>query len=199
MPIIAPETLTGSQPHHLLTSLFIPRPIAWVGTLGRSGVPNLAPFSFAAGVTSSPPVMMVSISTRRGQEKDTLRNIRETGEFTINIVSERLLQRMHQSSFAYGPDQSEFEQVGLALRPSQRIAAPGVADAPVTMELKLRHIIPVPGTDATMVLGDVLLFVIDDDVWDGTAVSAEKLAPVGRLGVDAYTVVRDVVRLPPAR
>jgi hypothetical protein len=67
------------------------------------------------------------------------------------------------------------------------------------MELSLRHMIPVPGTDTTMVLGDVRLYVIDDAVWDGTTVAAEKLLPVGRLGVDAYTVVRDVVRLPPAR
>lgn len=196
---IDPGTLSGAAPHRLLTSLFVPRPIAFVGTLGPTGVPNVAPFSFAAGVSSQPPVMMVAISDRKGEPKDTLRNIQATGEFTINIVTEPVLEPMHRSSFPYPADQSEFEQVGLTVRPSRTIRAPGVAECPITMELRLRECIPVEGAATTMVLGNVVLYTIDESVWDGQAVDALKLQPVARLGQDAYAVIRDVVRLPPVR
>jgi flavin reductase (DIM6/NTAB) family NADH-FMN oxidoreductase RutF len=197
---IDPADPDKREAHRLLTSVFIPRPIAWVGTVGLDGTPNLAPFSFANGVSSAPPVMMVAISDRRdGVPKDTLRNILATREFTISIVTESLMERMHRSSAPFPPEVSEFAALGLTPRPSLRVAAPGVEESPITLELTLREAIPVAGTGTTIVLGDVRLFRIDESLLADGLVDPERLRAVGRLGVDSYSVVDRCVRLPPVR
>ncbi|NIQ58759.1 MAG: flavin reductase family protein, partial [Gammaproteobacteria bacterium] len=76
------------------TSLVVPRPIGWISTRSGEGVPNLAPFSYFAAISATPMLVSVSIGARRGEPKDTLRNIRETGAFCANIVTERHLEAM---------------------------------------------------------------------------------------------------------
>ncbi len=199
MKDIDPAGLSRQEGHHLLTSLFIPRPIALVGTVGPEGVFNCAPFSFANGVSSMPPVMSVAISDRRdGVPKDTLRNIRATGEFTISVVTEAILDRMHRSSAFYPPDVSEFEAVGLTPRPSVRVRAPGVAESPIVMECTLRAEIPIEGANTTLILADVRMFHIDQSVCTDGIVDPVKLRAVGRLGVNTYAVIDRPIRLPPA-
>lgn len=197
MATIDPASLSPRDAHRLLTSAFVPRPIALVGTIGPDGVTNCAPFSFANGVSSHPPVMMVAISGRAGSQKDTLRNILATGEYTINVVDEPLMERMHRCSAAFPPEVSEFVAVGLTPRPSLRVRAPGVAESPITMELRLREAIAVAGTGTTLVLGDVVLYHVADAVLSDGAVVPERLRAVGRLGKDVYTVITSTVRLPP--
>ena len=197
---IDPATLDGPASHRMLTGLFVPRPIAFVGTVSEDGVPNCAPFSFANGVSSRPPILMVAITPRRdGSPKDTLRNARRTGEFTVNIVDEALLERMHQASAPLPPDQSEFEATGLTLRPSIRIQAPGIAESPATMECRVRQIIDVEGTSASMILGDVVLYRLRDDLLEGDRVRTDHLHAVGRLGPDTYSLVDRIITLPPVR
>lgn len=200
MAIVEPEGLSAKESHRLLTSLFIPRPIAFVGTVSTEGVTNCAPFSFANGISSQPPVMMISISDGPGgTPKDTLRNILATGEFTINLVTESIARKMHESSGPFPPAVSEFDEVGLTPLPSRLISAPGITGSPVTMELKLRQSLRVEGTRTTMVLGDVVLFHVDDDFFEDHMLRPEGLDVVGRLGRDTYTVVREIFRLPPVR
>ena len=195
---IEPGTLSRGAAHRLQTSVFVPRPIAFIGTVSPEGVTNCAPFSFANCVSSRPPVMMVAISDRRGGvRKDTLRNILATREFTISIVTEAIAERMHGASASFPPEVSEFEKVRLTPRPSRKVRAPGIEESPITMELALRDAIPVAGTDVTIVLGDVLLYRIDERLLEGGMVVPERLLAVGRLGVDTYAVVREPFRLPP--
>ena len=198
MAVIDPMGLSGRESYALLTSLYIPRPIAFVGSCSLDGVYNCAPFSFSAGVSSRPPMLMVSIGDKRGGvKKDTLKNIEETGSFTINIVNEDILEAMHESSSPFPPEVSEFDKVGLTPSRSTKIPAPGIVESPVTMEMETHKIIRLDEARVTLVLGTVLLFHIRDEVMRDGLVSAEALKPVGRLGKDAYVVVREERKLPP--
>lgn len=199
MHSVKPEELSSRDSHRLLTSLFIPRPIAFVGTRGTDGTLNCAPFSFANGVSSKPPVMMISISDGPGgTTKDTLRNIQDTGEFTVNLVTRSMADQMHESSARYAPDVSEFQKVGLTPRESTLISAPGIADSPVTLELKLRETLRPQGTRTTLVLGDVVLYHVDGDCLENGEMVPDGMDVVGRLGKDTYAVINDIFRLPPA-
>jgi flavin reductase (DIM6/NTAB) family NADH-FMN oxidoreductase RutF len=143
---------------------------------------------------------MVAIGPRRdGTRKDTLRNILDTGEFTINLVSEPMLERMHRSSLALPPDVSEFDLVGLRPRKSLKVLAPGVEDSPVTFEMRLRQVMTVEGTSSTIVLGDVVLFQVREGLLKDGQALPEALQTVGRLGQDSYTVVERIIRLDPVR
>ena len=198
MVMIDPADLSKREGYFLLTSMFIPRPIAFVGTASPQGILNCAPYSFAAGVSANPPIMSVSIGDKgRGQKKDTLANIEDTGVFTINMVDEGIMEAMHLSSTPLPPEVSEFEAFGLNVRPSIMIDAPGVAESPVTMELKLRDIIRIEDARVSLVLGEVVLYHVKEEVMEDGLVSAAAMKPVGRLGKDAYTVVRETVTLDP--
>ena len=97
MVTLIPESMEARAPYHLLTSIAAPRPIAWVSTISVEGVPNIAPFSFYNAVAGFPPTIMFSISYRvrtKPQEKDTLRNVREVGEFVSHVVDEEMAGAM---------------------------------------------------------------------------------------------------------
>jgi len=88
--IFEPETLDRRILHELLGGVVSPRPIAWVSTLSAEGRPNLAPFSFFNAFSVTPPIVAIGPGSRKGTDKDTLRNIRETGEFVVSVVTEDL-------------------------------------------------------------------------------------------------------------
>ncbi|MFN4319762.1 MAG: flavin reductase family protein [Aquificaceae bacterium] len=126
------------DPYEVLTSLVIPRPIAWVSTIGPEGVLNLAPFSFYNAVCDDPPVVFISISKRdNGKRKDTSRNIINTGEFVINFVSEEFLREVVISSEAFPPEVSEFEKTGLKPEPCYKVKVPRIAHVKAWLECKL--------------------------------------------------------------
>ena len=104
------KTLDAREGYRLLTSIVVPRPIAWVSSMGSDGSTNLAPFSFFNVVGNSPPTIMISIGERKGNIKDTLRNIKETGEFVINIADEKLSKKMVLTSGDWSYGTNEFEQ-----------------------------------------------------------------------------------------
>lgn len=132
------ENPEGFDPYEVLTALVVPRPIAWVSSLSAEGVPNLAPFSFYNAVCDEPPVVFVSISKREdGSRKDTARNILQTGEFVINLVSEDLLPQVKLSSQEFPPKISEFEVCNLTKAPSYKVKVPRVAEAKAWLECRL--------------------------------------------------------------
>lgn len=196
MPTIDPDDLSKKEAYFLVTSLYVPRPIAFIGSQDRKGVHNLAPFSYTMGVSSKPPLLMVSVGDKRGGEpKDTLRNIEETGEYTINIVTEPILEKMHLTATALPPEVSEFQHVGLTPVDSQRVDAPGVAESPISLEMRVRDITRIEDAGCTLILGEVQLFHIDDAIYDEGRVDNTKLPAVGRLGYNRYTIVRDVIEM----
>jgi len=96
--IVDPTAIPERDAYRLMISAFVPRPIAFVSSRSRSGIDNCAPFSYSMGVSSVPMVLAVSVGEREGRPKDTARNILDTREFVVNIVTETIAERMNQAS-----------------------------------------------------------------------------------------------------
>lgn len=184
--------------YRLMTSVVVPRPIAWVSTRCRDGVLNLAPFSYFNAITSRPPLLSISVGRRGGERKDTCRNASLTGELVVNVVTRPNLEAMVQTSGDYGPEVSEFEQAGLTAEPSVMVAPPRVAEAPVQMECRTREIFEVSPGIADLVIAEVLLFHVADDlpIGDDLVVPPAALDPVGRLGGSDYTFLGELATIP---
>ena len=188
------------ETHKLMIGSIVPRPIAFVSTLSKDGLENLAPFSYFNGICSNPPSIMFCPARRGydGKTKDTLNNIRDTEEFAVNIVSEDFSEQMVSTSTDFEPEVNEFEVSGLTPEPCQKIAPPKVAEAKISFECKLNKIIPVgnegPG-GGFVVIGTIVLFHIDDDVYEDGYINLEKLRPIGRLAGNMYTRTTDKLEI----
>jgi len=193
---IDPRDLSRTASYSLFISALVPRPIAWVSTLSAAGRPNLAPFSFFMGVASDPPTLAVAIGRRRGQPKDTARNIEATGEFVVNVVTESLARAMVRTSGDFPPETSEFVEAGLTPIPSERIAPPRVKESPVHMECRLERMLLVGRSETALVLGEVVLFHIDDALWTGSDIRVEALKPLARLGGALYAPLGETLEIP---
>jgi flavin reductase (DIM6/NTAB) family NADH-FMN oxidoreductase RutF len=184
---IDPSDLRGSQVYRLIISCVVPRPIAWVGTRSLEGHDNLAPFSYFMGVASSPPILAFSCARadREGSLKDTARNVLETGVLTISIASEHLLDAVHATASRLGPEDSEFEHVGLTPVEGELVAAPRPAEALVSCECRLHQALDLESTH--LILAEVLRFHIADHLLNEDGVVDEtKLKPLARLGPHGY-------------
>ena len=182
--ILDPRTLPTNQVYRFLISAVVPRPIAFVSTQGSSGDTNLAPFSYFNAIASEPPLVAIAISDRADDPKDTLRNIRETQEFVVNIVSESLLDAMVQTAGEWPRRVSEFGPSGLTPLPSERVRPPYVAESPLQLECRLHREIPLG--NSILIVGEVVLARVRDEVLSDGRVDPAKLAPVGRLGGELY-------------
>lgn len=172
--------------YRVLSSLVVPRPIAWVLTRGADGTLNLAPFSSFMGIFY-PPALAINFGRKReGAIKDTHRNLRQTKEAVVHIPDRPFLEAMHASADELDPKESEVDLLGLATVPSLRVAPPRLADAAVALECCFREEHPLgPGSD--LVILDVLHATVRDDLWDVAADCADgsRWDPVARLGSGA--------------
>src|SRR6201987_1826089 len=135
-----PATIEKRQVYRLLTGAVVPRPIGWASTVSKSGVSNLAPFSFFTVVCVIPPMISLTIARNPdGTEKNTLKNVRETGEFCFNVVTEPVWREMVDSANAFPASDSEFSKTGLTPIPSVKIAAPRVKEVRIHFECKLER------------------------------------------------------------
>ena len=189
--------LGSKEAYQLLTSAVIPRPIAWVSTVSREGVPNLAPYSFFNAVAGDPLTVMFAASAKGdGSRKDSLHNAQSTGEFVVHLADESLAEALNHTSGAFAHGVSEFAEVGLEAAPSSLVRPPRVAAAPVALECRVSQLVPVEGSSAVMVLGQVLtLHVRKELLGDDGLIVAERLHPIARLGRDEYTALGRVFRL----
>lgn len=182
-----------------LASTVTPRPIAWVSTRSADGVSNLAPFSFFQVISDDPPTLMVNISTRDdGELKDTLRNIRETGELVIQLVPFAQADLMNASAARLPHGISEFERCGIDSESSALVRAPRVSGAPVAFECRLVEVQPYPKANPNchLVFAQVLLAHIDDAVLtEAGRVDPQRMDLVGRLGGSHYTRTQDTFTL----
>jgi flavin reductase (DIM6/NTAB) family NADH-FMN oxidoreductase RutF len=186
--------------YKLMVGAIVPRPIAFVSTLSSDGIPNIAPFSYFTACSSNPPCILFSATSRgrSGIPKDTLTNIRETGEFVVNIVSEEFAEKMNLTSADYPPEVDEFQISGLTPVASELVKPSRVAESYVQMESKATHIIPVseaPG-GGTVVIGEVVLFhvaetVLADPAHDSFLVDPSRLRAIGRMGGPTYVRTQD--------
>jgi flavin reductase (DIM6/NTAB) family NADH-FMN oxidoreductase RutF len=196
---IDPGTADSARLYQLMTSVIVPRPIAWVSTVSRDGVLNLAPFSYFNGVTSRPPLVSIAVGRRRGERKDTARNASTTRELCINVVTESQLEKMVKTSGEYPPEVDEFAIAGVTPVPSVKIKPPRVAEAPIQLECKTREIFEVSPGIVDLVIAEVVLFHIADDlpIDDEMFIPSESFQPVARLGGNRYTTlgsIREVKR-----
>lgn len=180
-----------------MISVVVPRPIAFVSTMNAAGRLNVAPFSYFNAISSQPPLLGISINRRGGVPKDTLRNIEQTGEFVVNVVDEALGERMVRTSGDWPEDIDEFELTGLTPVASDLVKPPRVGESPIGMECRLDRIVPLGNT--SFVVGEVLRVHVKDEVLTDGRVDIAKLRPLGRLGGDDYSVVRDVIHMPRPR
>jgi flavin reductase (DIM6/NTAB) family NADH-FMN oxidoreductase RutF len=186
--------------YKILTAFVLPRPIAWVTSLGRGGVVNAAPFSFFNVFAEDPPLIMFAINKRPdGRLKDTWLNIERTGEFVVNLTDEPLARAMHDSSGDFPPNVGEPDYLGLKLAPSVDIKPPRLADAPWSMECRTWQVINVKD-DRQLVIGEGLRFHIRDELWDTKAmrVHMDRYRPVGRMFADRYCRTDDRMEFPAA-
>ena len=191
-----------SETHKLMIGSIVPRPIALVSTTSNNGINNLAPFSYFNGVCSKPPTIMFAPARRGwdGQEKDTLINIRNTKEFSINIVSEDIGEKMVKCSTDYEKDVDEYSKSGLSPLSSKKIKPPIVSESKISLECILNQIVQIGKEDAGsgfIVIGTIVLFHIDDEVYDNGRIILDKLQPLGRVAGNGYvrsTNAFDIVR-----
>jgi flavin reductase (DIM6/NTAB) family NADH-FMN oxidoreductase RutF len=183
----------GPRPFYkLLTSVVVPRPIAWVSTRSAAGVDNLAPHSFFTVSCVDPPVVQfTSVGT-----KDSLRNVRETREFVVCLAPEPLFEQVNATSTDFPLDVDEFAEVGLTPEPSTVVAPPRVAESPVALECRLHQALQLG--DSTVVMGRVVHAAIATDVLDGDPregglPAIDKLRPLARLGRNEWATIGDVL------
>ena len=192
---IDPTELTGKEAYRLLVSAVVPRPIGWTSTQATDGTLNLAPFSFFNAISSRPPMVVLGIGHKDGRSKDTARNILDTGEFVVNIVSRETAQAMNITSAGVDPEVDEFQLARLTPAPSTKVAPPRVEEAKVSLECKL-----VQRADLDIaydiLLGDVVHYHIDEAILtDDGLVDAEALDPVARLGGSNYAGLGELFQL----
>jgi flavin reductase (DIM6/NTAB) family NADH-FMN oxidoreductase RutF len=193
---IDPGELSRHAAYSLFISTLVPRPIAFVSTLSADSRPNLAPFSFFMGVTSDPPTLAVAVGRRKGEMKDTARNIAARGEFVVNVVNEALGRRMVLASGDFAPEVNEFEEAGLTPIPSERVAPPRVKESPVHMECRLERMLTIGRSQTSLIIAEVVLFHIEDGLWSGEDVEITRLKPLGRLGRALYAPVTETREIP---
>ncbi len=194
--IVDPNKQTYKDNYKLLIGSIVPRPIAFVSTVSSEGHPNIAPFSFFNGVCSNPPTIVFAPVRRStdAQPKDTLVNIRDTGDFVVNIPDESILEEMVATATEFDPDVNEFDVAGLHTCPSRFVNAPGLLEAKIRFECSLNQIIEIGDGSAGsgfLVVGTVELFHVDDAIIDHGRIDLEKLNPVGRLAGNNYCRVHN--------
>lgn len=195
------------QVYKLMTGIIVPRPVALVSTIDRSGVANLAPFSFFTGVGANPPTVLFCPTVRTPSggtaipdadlRKDTLRNVEETGEFVVNIVSDAIAGAANATAAEVAPEVDEFVLSGLTPVASDLVRPARVAESPAQMECKLLQVIYTshnPGA-GVIVLGEIVRFHVRKDLVDDFRVDPAGLDAVGRMAGNTWARTRDRIEL----
>jgi flavin reductase (DIM6/NTAB) family NADH-FMN oxidoreductase RutF len=203
------DLISSEIPHDELYGILLnsiaPRPIAWVSTRRASGKPNLAPFSFFNAMSVDPPLVGFSPGLRQpkqadashGEPKDTLRNIRETKEFVVNIVTYDLLRPMNVTSGEYDRSVNEFELAKVTPLPSRLVRPPRVAESPVSFECRLYQILdfsPAP-TGSSLVIGEIVSIHMNDAHIKNGRLDRNSLDLIGRMGGIQYTRTTERIEL----
>ena len=189
--------LSSRDRYKLLAGLVIPRPIALVTSRSPQGHDNAAPFSFFNVMAEEPPIVVLGIGVAAsGGAKDTTNNIREVGEFVVNLVDEPLALAMNLCAIDFPPEVSEIEVAGLDLLPAERVNAARIAKAPVHLECR-RLMTLQPGRERYIILGEVLWLHVQDGIVDPASLRvAPDYAPIGRLFGNGYVRTHDRFELP---
>ena len=193
-------TLPAAQRYKLLVNLVVPRPIALVTTRSPEGRVNAAPFSFFNVLSDEPPLVIISVDAKhddRAAPKDTGRNIRDTGEFVVNLVDEKLMPGMNICAVDFPEGVDETARAGLAMAPSVKVKPPGIAASPVRLECREWRTITLAPAPRMLIIGEVVqLHVRDDIVDERLRVDQDRLDLIGRMGgAGSYVRLTDRLEL----
>ncbi|MCF6304583.1 MAG: flavin reductase family protein [Rhodobacteraceae bacterium] len=185
-------------PHNPFKAIVSPRPIAWISTLDAKGRANLAPYSFFNAMADNPPIVVFGSTGGKADQpqfKDTMANIRETGEFVVNIVSYAMKDAMNITSGDLPADIDEFEAAGLEKAASQIVQPPRVAAAPAALECKLFKFVDLIAENSAMVIGEVVGIHMDDRNIVNGMFDVTTYQPLARLGYMDYSRVSETFSL----
>ncbi len=195
-----PAKIAARDIYKLIIGAIVPRPIAFVSTVGKDGTGNLAPYSFFNGVSSNPPCLMISVSRNAdGSKKDTLRNIEETGQFVVNSANEWLIEPLVHcaGAFPYGVD--EMSLVGLTAEASTKVRPPRVKESAVQFECEVYKTVEIgdggPGS-TTVVFGKIVFVHAHSSVYRNGRIDFSAYRPIGRLGGFAYGRILETFDIP---
>ena len=188
---------TERENYKLLIGSIIPRPIAFVTSLGKDGTLNGAPFSYFNIVSSNPPMISLAIQRNGGKQKDTARNILETKEFVVHIVDQDNVEKVNETAASLPPDQSEIERAQLTPVQSTKISVPGVKEAKVRFECTLEHAVKLGGEGSQVVifsLGKSFSFILMR-IYKRMEVNPHVLGAVSRLAGQSYAKIGEIFEL----
>jgi flavin reductase (DIM6/NTAB) family NADH-FMN oxidoreductase RutF len=182
-------------PNDPFKAVVAPRPIGWISSLSRDGIPNLAPYSFFNAISEQPHYVVVG----SGGMKDSLTNIEATGEFVVNLAVYALREKMNMSSARVAPDVDEFKLAGLTPAPSRFVKPPRVAESPAALECRLFQIVPLPDDHGDArdwaIIGRVIGIYIDDRFIHDGRVDTAAMKPIARMGYSEYATVETAWRM----
>jgi flavin reductase (DIM6/NTAB) family NADH-FMN oxidoreductase RutF len=189
--------LPALERYKILIGLVIPRPIAWVSTFSENGVANCAPFSFFNVISEDPPLCILSFNRRSdGALKHTVKNIRRSGEFVVNLAEEGTANALHASSAEIPETESEFTRSGLTPVPARLVKHPRIGEAAAALECRVERRIEF-GPERELVIGEILLIHARDGIVDPkTKRISDDYLPVGRLYASRYCTTRQRFDLP---
>ncbi len=206
---IDPTQIPTKDLHQYILGAVAPRPIAFASTISTDGVPNLAPYSFFNAFSSNPPILIFSSNRRvaNNTTKDTLKNVEDTGEVVINVVSHRISRQMALTSIEYPSEVDEFKKAGFTPLPSIKIKPFRVAESPVQMECVIERILPLgdDGGAGNLIFCKIVMMHISEDILTETGrIDPHKIDLMGRMGRFYYArasgeaveeIVQEVTRI----
>ncbi len=187
-----PKSNTERENYKLLIGTIIPRPIAFVTSMAEDGTINGAPFSYFNIVSSNPPMISLALQRKEGKKRDTARNILKNQEFVVHIVDEMNVEAINITAASLPPNQSEVEKANLNLVSSESVSIPGIKEAKVRFECTLEHAVELGengdiGVD--LVIGKIVRFHIDEEIYESGRINHGKLAAVSRLAGSNYAKI----------
>ncbi|OBW53485.1 hypothetical protein A9986_15040 [Solibacillus silvestris] len=193
MKKIDPKQISERENYKFLIGSIIPRPIAFVTSISEDGVVNGAPFSFFNIVSSNPPMISVSIQRKKGEPKDTARNIRAKEQFVVHIVDTENVEQVNKTAANLPPDESEIAVAGLSLVKSEKIDVPGVKEAKVRLECVLEKALELGGDDENagcdLIVGKVVYYHIEESLYEDGRIDPKGLGAISRLAGNDYAKI----------
>lgn len=192
---IDPKTLTPGESYGLLVSAIVPRPIAFVTSMDDRDVVNAAPFSFFNAIASSPPLIMISANRKKGNLKQTTKNILARKEFVVNIVHEAMAAAVNIASADFPEEISKIDLLGMTLLPSVRISSPRIAASLVHCECTLYKHIEIGNEPVDLIIGEIVQFHVKDELLVNGVIDQTRLEPIARMGGNFFSRTNDLFQL----
>ncbi|MDN6855926.1 flavin reductase family protein [Pseudomonas sp. CAN2814] len=192
------QQLSAREKYKILIGSVVPRPIALVTTIDAEGRANAAPFSFFNALSADPPILALGVENYSDlSPKDTTLNIRQNQEFTVNIVSDALVEAMNVCAVPFEPGFDELVAAGLTAIPGTRVGCPRIGEAPVALECRRMMALSI-GQSREIILGEVLMAHVRDDLIDPATLYIDQLGldAIGRMGGHGYARTREYFDLP---